>query len=123
MKLMKLIYRINRHIPVGGLTIAKLTEGNNTVTLTNNGWVITSDGKSKDMLPVTLVSQGLVNKFQKELGIPHTEEGRRTLFEAWCQHPDRARSFPVDPLKDGLYPDRRTQCAWEGYKEGCENGA
>lgn len=38
----------------------------------------------------------------------------RTLFERWAaKNPQR---FPIAPLKNGVYPDLRTQCAWEGWK-------
>lgn len=38
----------------------------------------------------------------------------RDAFEAWCKrNPQR---FPIGPLKNGVYPDLRTQCAWEGWQ-------
>lgn len=38
----------------------------------------------------------------------------RQAFEEWAaKNPKR---FPIAPLKDGVYPDLRTQCAWEGWQ-------
>lgn len=64
---MKLIYRINRLLPFGGLPIARVRQGNNTCTLYKNGWVLISDGKSTDALPVNFTSQALVDAFAAEL--------------------------------------------------------
>lgn len=64
---MKLIYRINRLLRIPGLPIARLTIGGETCTLRNDGWVIISDGKSSDALPISFCSQRIVDAFTKEL--------------------------------------------------------
>ncbi|WP_430304139.1 hypothetical protein [Pseudomonas mosselii] len=64
---MKLIYRINRRLPFGGLPIARVRQGSNTCTLYKNGWVLISDGKSTDALPINFTSQALVDAFAAEL--------------------------------------------------------
>ena len=63
----KLIYRINRWLPFGGLPIARVQHGLNTCTLYKNGWVLISDGKSTDALPINFTSQVLVDAFAAEL--------------------------------------------------------
>lgn len=42
------------------------------------------------------------------------DELERELFEAWAAR-DPSR-YPLAPLKNGQYPDLRTQCAWEGWQ-------
>lgn len=64
---MKLIFRINRWLPFGGLPIARVRQGGNTCTLYKNGWVLISDGKSTDALPINFTSQALVDAFAAEL--------------------------------------------------------
>lgn len=64
---MKLIYRINRWLPFGGLPIARVQQGRNTCTLYKNGWVLISDGNSTDALPINFTSQALVDAFAAEL--------------------------------------------------------
>lgn len=64
---MKLLYRINRWLPFGGLPIAKIQHGRSTCTLYKNGWVLISDGKSTDALPINFTSQALVDAFAAEL--------------------------------------------------------
>jgi hypothetical protein len=49
---MKLIYWINRRLPFSWLPIACINTGNETCTLRKDGWVIISDGKSTDALPI-----------------------------------------------------------------------
>ncbi|GLO38885.1 hypothetical protein ABE484_10940 [Pseudomonas pudica] len=63
----KLIYRINRWLPFGGLPIAQVLLGRNTCTLYKNGWVLISDGRSTDALPINFTSQALVDAFAAEL--------------------------------------------------------
>ncbi|CAI3806755.1 hypothetical protein GLGCALEP_04320 [Pseudomonas sp. MM221] len=63
----RLIYRINRLLPFGGLPIARVRLGRNTCTLYKNGWVLISDGKSTDALPLNFTSQVLVDAFAAEL--------------------------------------------------------
>lgn len=63
----KLIYRINRWLPFGGLPIAQVQLGRNTCTLYKNGWVLISDGRSTDALPINFTSQALVDAFAAEL--------------------------------------------------------
>lgn len=62
----KLIYRINRWLPFGGLPIAQVQLGRNTCTLYKNGWVLISDGRSTDPLPINFTSQALVDAFAAE---------------------------------------------------------
>ncbi|WP_213881254.1 hypothetical protein [Pseudomonas sp. dw_358] len=64
---MKIIYRINRMLRIPGLPIARIRTGNETCTLRNDGWVIVSDGRSTDALPITFCSQSLIDKFEAEL--------------------------------------------------------
>ena len=64
---MKLIYRINRWLPFRGSPIARIRHGRNTCTLYKNGWVLISDGKSTDALPINFTSQALVDAFAAEL--------------------------------------------------------
>lgn len=64
---MKMIYRINRWLPFGGLPIARVKHGRNTCTLYKNGWVRICDGKSTDALPINFTSQALVDAFAAEL--------------------------------------------------------
>ncbi|MBC7213493.1 MAG: hypothetical protein H5U33_26920 [Pseudomonas sp.] len=64
---MKLLYRINRWLPFGGLPIARVRQGCNTCTLYKNGGVLISDGKSTDALPINFTSQALVDAFAAEL--------------------------------------------------------
>ncbi|MBO2889513.1 hypothetical protein [Pseudomonas asiatica] len=63
----KLIYRINRWLLFGGLPIAQVQLGRNTCTLYKNGWVLISDGRSTDALPINFTSQALVDAFAAEL--------------------------------------------------------
>ncbi|RIZ40133.1 hypothetical protein [Pseudomonas putida] len=62
----RLVYRINRWLPFGGLPIARVCQGRNTCTLYKNGWVLISDGKSTDALPNNFTSQALVDAFAAE---------------------------------------------------------
>lgn len=64
---MKFIYWLNRKLGIPGLPIAKVKTGNSTATLRNDGWVIISDGKSTDALPITFCSQQIVEAFAAEL--------------------------------------------------------
>lgn len=64
---MRLIYRINRRLPFGGLPIARVQHGRNTCTLYKNGRVLIRDGKSTDALPLNFTSQALVDAFAAEL--------------------------------------------------------
>lgn len=63
----RLIYRINRWLPFGGLPIARINFRGETCTLHKNGWVLISDGKSSDALPLSFTSQALVDAFEAEL--------------------------------------------------------
>jgi hypothetical protein len=63
----RLIYRINRWLPLGSLPIARVQLGRNTCTLYKNGWVLICDGKSTDALPLNFTSQALVDAFAAEL--------------------------------------------------------
>lgn len=65
--MMRLIYRLNRLLPFHGLPIARIQWGGNTCTLRNDGWIIISDGQSRDALPITMVSPGLVDALRAEL--------------------------------------------------------
>lgn len=64
---MKIIYRINRFLRIPGLPIARVTMGAETCTLRNDGWVIISDGKSSDALPIIFCSQRIVDAFEAAL--------------------------------------------------------
>ncbi len=63
----RLVSRINRWLPFGSLPIARVRLGRNTCTLYKNGWVLISDGKSTDALPVNFPSQSLLDAFAAEL--------------------------------------------------------
>lgn len=64
----RLIYWINRRLPFGFLPIARVTIGKETATLYRNGWVVISDGKSTDALPITFCSPAVSQAFVAELG-------------------------------------------------------
>lgn len=64
---MKLIYWLNRKLKLPGLPIARIQTGNNTCTLRNDGWVIISDGKSSDALPITFCAPAIIEAFNAEL--------------------------------------------------------
>ena len=64
---MKLIYWINRKLKLPGLPIARIRSGRETCTLRNDGWVIISDGKSTDALPITFCAPAIIEAFNAEL--------------------------------------------------------
>lgn len=64
---MKWLYWINRRLPFPGLPIARIRRGNETCTLRKDGWVIISDGKSSDALPITFCAPAIVEAFNAEL--------------------------------------------------------
>ncbi|WP_130905354.1 hypothetical protein [Pseudomonas sp. Sample_22] len=64
---MKLIYWLNRKLPFPWLPIARIQIGNETCTLRKDGWVIISDGKSTDALPITLCAPAIVEAFNAQL--------------------------------------------------------
>ncbi|KJZ41353.1 hypothetical protein [Pseudomonas fluorescens] len=64
---MKLIYWLNRKLKFPGLPIARIRTGNETCTLRNDGWVIISDGKSSDALPITFCAPAIIEAFNAEL--------------------------------------------------------
>lgn len=64
---MKLIYWINRRLPFSFLPIASIRRGNETCTLRKDGWVIISDGKSSDALPITFCAPAIIEAFNAEL--------------------------------------------------------
>ena len=64
----KFIYWLNGKIGLGPLPIARVKTGKNeTATLRNDGWVVISDGKSTDALPITLCSSQIIQAFTAEL--------------------------------------------------------
>lgn len=63
---MKLIYWINRRLPFSWLPIARITTGKETCTLRKDGWVIISDGKSTDALPITFCAPAIIEAFNAE---------------------------------------------------------
>jgi len=63
---MKLIYWINRRLPFSFLPIARIRRGNETCTLRKDGWVIISDGKSSDALPITFCAPAIIEAFNAE---------------------------------------------------------
>lgn len=73
MKILKrLVMTIWMYIPFGKLCSVK-TKGGLTATLYKTGWVVISDGKSKDMLPFAFISPELQQKLDDrivELGYP-----------------------------------------------------
>ncbi|MGF6127200.1 hypothetical protein QF019_002409 [Pseudomonas frederiksbergensis] len=64
---MKLIYWLNRKLKIPGLPIARIRIRNETCTLRNDGWVIISDGKSSDALPITFCSPAIIEAFNATL--------------------------------------------------------
>lgn len=64
---MNLMFWINRRLPFGFLPIARITTGKETCTLRKDGWVIISDGKSTDALPITFCAPAIVEAFSAEL--------------------------------------------------------
>lgn len=63
---MKLIYWINRRLPFSRLPIARITTGKETCTLRKDGWVIISDGKSTDALPIIFCAPAIIEAFNAE---------------------------------------------------------
>ncbi|MNC33343.1 hypothetical protein D3C75_817320 [compost metagenome] len=63
---MKLIYWINRRLPFSFLPIARIHRGRETCTLRKDGWVIISDGKSSDALPITFCAPAIIEAFNAE---------------------------------------------------------
>jgi hypothetical protein len=63
---MKLFYLINRKLPFGFLPIARINLGRETATLRKDGWVIISDGKSTDALPINFCSTAIIEAFNAE---------------------------------------------------------
>lgn len=63
---MKFIYWLNRRLPFDGLPIARITIGEGTATLCKDGWVIISDGKSTDALPITFCARAIIEAFNAE---------------------------------------------------------
>jgi hypothetical protein len=61
-----MIHKLNYKLGFSFLPISKLTLKNQTATLYNSGYVVVSDGLSKDALPITFCSQSLVDKFNKD---------------------------------------------------------
>jgi hypothetical protein len=47
--------------------ISKIPYSNGHCSLREDGWVVIECSGSKDMLPITLVSQELINAFEKDL--------------------------------------------------------
>lgn len=66
---MSWIYRINRRLPFGFLPIARIRtgrDGRETATLRKDGWVIITDGKSTDALPINFCSTAIIEAFNAE---------------------------------------------------------
>jgi hypothetical protein len=63
---MRLIYWINRRLPFSFLPIARIRIGLQTATLRKDGWVIISDGKSTDALPITFCAPAVIEAFNAE---------------------------------------------------------
>lgn len=63
---MKWIYWLNRRLPFPGLSIARIRVCNSTATLRKDGWVIISDGKSTDALPINFCSPAIIEAFNAE---------------------------------------------------------
>lgn len=64
---MKLIFWLNRKLPFPSLPIARVKLGNETATLRKDGWVIISDGRSTDALPITFCSPRIIEAFNAQL--------------------------------------------------------
>ena len=54
--------------------IARVEFENETAILKSNGWVTVTDGKTKDMLPITLCSEELIEKFGRIVNPEYYEE-------------------------------------------------
>ena len=63
---MRFVYWLNRRLPFPGLPIARITIGEGTATLRKDGWVIISDGKSTDALPITFCAPAIIEAFNAE---------------------------------------------------------
>jgi hypothetical protein len=63
---MKVLYWINRKLPFGFLPIARVNIGRETATLRKDGWVIISDGKSTDALPINFCAPAVIEAFNAE---------------------------------------------------------
>jgi hypothetical protein len=63
---MRLIYWLNRRLPFGFLPIARITIGRESATLRKDGWVIISDGKSTDALPINFCAPSIIEAFNAE---------------------------------------------------------
>lgn len=63
---MNWLYRLNRRLPFGFLPIARITIGRESATLRKDGWVIISDGKSTDALPINFCAPSIIEAFNAE---------------------------------------------------------
>ncbi|UZJ58614.1 hypothetical protein OKW98_18730 [Pseudomonas sp. KU26590] len=63
---MKVLYWINRKLPFSFLPIARIRLGRQTATLRKDGWVIISDGKSTDALPINFCAPAVIEAFNAE---------------------------------------------------------
>jgi len=64
-KVKAMLLRAWLFIPFGN--ICTFTYGELTVTVQKNLWLVISDGRSKDALPITMVSEVLVNAVAEEM--------------------------------------------------------
>lgn len=64
-KIKGLLLKVWIHIPFG--YICKFKYGNDEITLHKNAWVSIYGGGSVDMLPLTLVSQELIDECEKQM--------------------------------------------------------
>ena len=63
---MKFFYWLNLRLPFSGLPIARIRLSNSTATLRKDGWVIISDGKSTDALPINFCAPAIIEAFNAE---------------------------------------------------------
>lgn len=66
LQIKKLVWRFVYAWPFGSLCVLR-EENGTTITLLKNFYVVVSDGKSSDALPINMVSQKLVERFENEI--------------------------------------------------------
>lgn len=66
LKIKKIVWWFVQTWPFGSLCILQNDDGS-TITLLKNYYVVVSDGNSSDALPITFISQKLVDRFEIEI--------------------------------------------------------